>query len=568
VRQCGGATVRDVRIVEPQHRSTAAPSNCGKEPLVVSTLPLVSIVTFLPLVGAVLLLPLDRRREAVVKHLAFGVSLVTFLVSLTLYRGFRLDVPGMQFTEQAAWIGWLGAEYRVGVDGISLLLVLLTTFLSAIAILSSHSAVTTSVKEYMVCMLLLETGMLGVFVSLDLVLFYVCWEGMLIPMYFLIGIWGGPRRIYATLKFFLYTMAGGVLMLVGLIALYFLSGARPGGEYTFDLLRLTGLRLPFGTQVWLFLAFAVAFAIKVPMFPFHTWLPDAHVEAPTAGSVILAGILLKMGTYGFLRFALPLFPDAARYFTPLFSWLAILGILYGALVSMVQPDLKKLVAYSSVSHLGFVMLGIFALTSQAVAGAILQMVNHGLSTGALFLLVGMLYERRHTRMIQDFGGLARIIPVFTAAFLIVTLSSIGLPGLNGFVGEFLILVGTFRVNVLYAVLATTGIILAAVYMLWMFQRVMFGPVTVEANRRLTDLTPREVAVLVPVLVLIVWIGIYPQPFLRTTEASVRQLLAQVHLRGELRATSHEPRLTSPAPASNIAVTGNAIASTRAGRHGY
>jgi len=507
----------------------------------VSTLPLVSIVTFLPLAGAVLLLPLDRRREAVVKHLAFGVSLVTFLVSLTLYRGFRLDVPGMQFTEQAAWIGWLGAEYRVGVDGISLLLVLLTTFLSAIAILSSHSAVTTSVKEYMVCMLLLETGMLGVFVSLDLVLFYVFWEGMLIPMYFLIGIWGGPRRIYATLKFFLYTMAGGVLMLVGLIALYFLSGARPGGEYTFDLLRLTGLRLPFGTQVWLFLAFAVAFAIKVPMFPFHTWLPDAHVEAPTAGSVILAGILLKMGTYGFLRFALPLFPDAARYFTPLFSWLAIIGILYGALVSMVQPDLKKLVAYSSVSHLGFVMLGIFALTSQAVAGAILQMVNHGLSTGALFLLVGMLYERRHTRMIQDFGGLARIIPVFTAAFLIVTLSSIGLPGLNGFVGEFLILVGTFRVNVLYAVLATTGIILAAVYMLWMFQRVMFGPVTVEANRRLTDLTPREVAVLVPVLVLIVWIGIYPQPFLRTTEASVMQLLAQVHLKRELRAESREPR---------------------------
>ncbi len=506
-----------------------------------STLPIVSIVTFLPLVGAVLLLPLDRRQEAVVKHLAFGVSLVTFLVSLTLYRGFRLDVPGMQFTEQAAWIGWLGAEYHVGVDGISLLLVLLTTFLSAIAILSSHSAVATSVKEYMVCMLLLETGMLGVFVSLDLVLFYVFWEGMLIPMYFLIGIWGGPRRIYATLKFFLYTMAGGVLMLVGLIALYFLSGARPGGEYTFDLLRLTGLRLPFGTQVWLFLAFAVAFAIKVPMFPFHTWLPDAHVEAPTAGSVILAGILLKMGTYGFLRFALPLFPDATRYFTPLFSWLAIIGILYGALVSMVQPDLKKLVAYSSVSHLGFVMLGIFALTSQAVAGAILQMVNHGLSTGALFLLVGMLYERRHTRMIQDFGGLARIIPVFTAVFLVVTLSSIGLPGLNGFVGEFLILVGTFRVNVLYAVLATTGIILAAVYMLWMFQRVMFGPVTAEANRRLTDLTPREVAVLVPVLVVIVWIGIYPQPFLRTTEASVRQLLAQVHLKRELRAESREPR---------------------------
>jgi NADH-quinone oxidoreductase subunit M len=511
----------------------------------VSSLPMISIVTFLPVLGAVLLFCVDRRRETAIKHLAFGASLVTFLVSLGLYQGFRLDVPGPQFMEQTLWIGWLGVEYHVGVDGISLLLVLLTTFLSAVAILSSYSAITTSVKEYMICMLLLETGMVGVFVALDLVLFYVFWEGMLIPMYFLIGIWGGPRRIYATIKFFLYTMAGGVLMLVGIIALYFLSGSRPGGEYTFNLLKLIGLDLPFQTQVWLFLAFAVAFAIKVPMFPFHTWLPDAHVEAPTAGSVILAGVLLKMGTYGFLRFALPLFPDATRYFTPLFSWLAIVGILYGALVAMIQPDLKKLVAYSSVSHLGFVVLGIFALTVQGVEGAILQMVNHGLSTGALFLLVGMLYERRHTRLIQDFGGLARAIPVFTAAFLIVTLSSIGLPGLNGFVGEFLILVGTFRINVLYAALAMLGIILAAVYMLWMFQRVMFGPVTEDANRRLPDLTPRELAVLVPVLVLIVWIGIYPQPFLRTTEASVKQLLAQVHM--GYRATSREPSAESHEP---------------------
>jgi NADH-quinone oxidoreductase subunit M len=513
---------------------------------------MISIVTFLPVLGVVLLFFVDRRRETAIKHLAFGASLVTFLVSLGLYQGFRLDVPGPQFTEQTLWIGWLGVEYHVGVDGISLLLVLLTTFLSAVAILSSYSAITTSVKEYMICMLLLETGMIGVFVALDLVLFYVFWEGMLIPMYFLIGIWGGPRRIYATIKFFLYTMAGGVLMLVGIIALYFLSGSRPGGEYTFNLLKLIGLELPFQTQVWLFLAFAVAFAIKVPMFPFHTWLPDAHVEAPTAGSVILAGVLLKMGTYGFLRFALPLFPDATRYFTPLFSWLAIVGILYGALVAMIQPDLKKLVAYSSVSHLGFVVLGIFALTVQGVEGAILQMVNHGLSTGALFLLVGMLYERRHTRLIQDFGGLARIIPVFTAAFLIVTLSSIGLPGLNGFVGEFLILVGTFRINALYAALAMLGIILAAVYMLWMFQRVMFGPVTEDANRHLADLTPREMAVLVPVLVLIVWIGIYPQPFLGTTEASVKQLLAQVHMkyRAESRepsAESHEPRVASREP---------------------
>jgi len=554
----------------------------------VSALPILSVVTFMPLVGAALLLCLDRRRETAIKHLAFGVSLLTFLVSLGLYGGFRLDAPGMQFTERASWIGWLGAEYHVGVDGISLLLVLLTTFLTAVAILSSYAAITASVKEYMICMLFLETGMLGVFVALDLILFYVFWEGMLIPMYFLIGIWGGPRRIYATIKFFLYTMAGGVLMLVGIIALYFLTGARPGGEYTFDLLKITGLTLPLRTQVWLFLAFAVAFAIKVPMFPFHTWLPDAHVEAPTAGSVILAGVLLKMGTYGFLRFALPLFPDATRYFAALFSWLAIIGILYGALVCMVQPDLKKLVAYSSVSHLGLVMLGIFALTTQAMAGAILQMINHGLSTGALFLLVGMLYERRHTRMIQDFGGLARIVPVFTATFMLVTLSSIGLPGLNGFVGEFLILVGTFQVSVLYAVLGTVGIVLAAVYMLWMFQRVMFGPMTQEANRDLTDLRPRELAVLVPVLVLIVWIGVYPQPFLRTTEASVARLLAQVHPSRALSAESRvpspdgrdlsarhgddprgmtEPRTPSPEPRTQAAIVPDITTTTREGGHG-
>jgi NADH-quinone oxidoreductase subunit M len=494
-----------------------------------SDLPILSIVVFLPCAGVLLLLAVDRQHEGAIKGLAFGVSLFTFLVSLLLYSGFQLDVPGMQFVEQRPWIAGLNVQYFVGVDGISLLLVLLTTFLTAIAVLSSFTAITSSVKEYMICMLLLETGMLGVFVALDLVLFYLFWEGMLIPMYFLIGIWGGTRRIYATIKFFLYTMGGGVLMLVGIISLYYLHGGQPGAEFTFDLLKISsGLKLPFATQAWLFLAFAVAFAIKVPMFPFHTWLPDAHVEAPTAGSVILAGVLLKMGTYGFLRFALPLFPEATRFFTPLFSWLAIIGILYGALVSMVQPDLKKLVAYSSVSHLGFVMLGIFALTSQGLEGGILQMINHGLSTGALFLLVGMIYERRHTRLIAEFGGLARVIPAFTAFFMIVTLSSIGLPGLNGFVGEFLILVGTFRVNVLYAVLATAGIILAAVYMLWMFQRVMFGTLTKEENRKLLDLTPREIACLVPVILGIIWIGIYPGPLLRTTEASVKQLMTQIH----------------------------------------
>ena len=510
---------------------------------------LLSIVTFLPLVGAVLLLFADRQNEGFIKNGAFIVSLATFFFSLGIYAQFDPAQAGMQLVEQAPWIAWIGAEYHLGVDGISLLLVLLTTFLSAIAILSSYTAVTEYVKEYMVCMLVLETGMLGVFLALDLVLFYVFWEGMLIPMYFLIGIWGGPRRIYATVKFFLYTMAGGVLMLVGIIALYFASGA--SGTPTFNLLALTRLSLPFATQVWLFLAFAVAFAIKVPMFPFHTWLPDAHVEAPTAGSVILAGVLLKMGTYGFLRFALPLFPDATRYFTPLFAWLAIVGIIYGALVSMVQPDLKKLVAYSSVSHLGFVMLGIFALTSQSVQGAILQMINHGLSTGALFLLVGMLYERRHTRMIEDFGGLARVMPAFTVAFLLVTLSSIGLPGLNGFVGEFLILVGTFRVHALWAVVASSGIILAAVYMLWMFQRVMYGPMTNEQNRNLPDLTAREIAVLVPVLALIVWIGVYPTPFLRTTDASVRQLLQRVQ--GGAPSAEHEnPTGTATATGTEVA----------------
>jgi NADH-quinone oxidoreductase subunit M len=542
-----------------------------------SDLPIVSIVTFLPLAGALGLLGVDRRREGAIRRAALGVALLTFLLSLGLYAEFQPDIPSIQRVERAAWVPSLGIQYLVGVDGISLMLVLLTTLLTAVAILASFPAITTAVKEYMICMLVLETGMLGVFVALDLVLFYIFWEGMLIPMYFLIGVWGGPRRIYATVKFFLFTMAGGVLMLVGILALYVQLGARPGGEYTFDLLKIWGAPLPFETQAWLFAAFAVAFAIKVPMFPFHTWLPDAHVEAPTAGSVLLAGILLKMGTYGFLRLALPLFPDAARAFAPLLSWLAIIGILYGALVAMVQPDLKKLVAYSSVSHLGFVMLGIFAFTTQAMQGAILQMINHGLSTGALFLLVGMIYERRHTRMIHDFGGLWRVIPAFGVVLLIVSLSSIGLPGLNGFVGEFLILVGTFRVNVPYAVLATTGIILAAVYMLWMLQRVVFGPVRDEANSKLQDLTPREYASLLPLLLLIVWIGVYPEPFLRTTQAAVKQLLTQVgrsalsdrrsavspgetgaHGSGAVSASSHEPG----APAATAADAPEGTASGR------
>jgi NADH-quinone oxidoreductase subunit M len=356
---------------------------------------------------------------------------------------------------------------------------------------------------------------------------------MLIPMYLLIGIWGGPRRIYAAIKFILYTMAGSVLMLISILVLYFWHGSQTGA-YTFDLLALYGTSFSANTNVetWLFLGFFLAFAIKVPLFPFHTWLPDAHVEAPTAGSVILAGILLKMGTYGFLRFNLPLFPSASDYFVPLVSILALIGIIYGALVAMVQPDLKKLVAYSSVSHLGFVMLGIFTFNMQGIQGGLIQMINHGLSTGALFLIVGMVYERRHTRMISDFGGLAKVMPLLFGYFLIVTLSSIGLPGLNGFVGEFLILIGTFRANPAYAVIAATGVILSAVYMLWMFQRVMFGKVERPENQKLKDLTWREKLVLIPIIIFIFWLGVYPKPFLKKTEASIKNLITQVTLQQE------------------------------------
>jgi NADH-quinone oxidoreductase subunit M len=368
-----------------------------------------------------------------------------------------------------------------------------------------------------------------VFAALDLVLFYVFWEAVLIPMYLLIGVWGGPRRIYAAVKFILYTVAGSLLMLVAILYLYFAHHAATG-EFTFDLLRLYDTPLGRTAQLWLFAAFALAFAIKVPMFPFHTWLPDAHVEAPTAGSVILAGVLLKMGTYGFVRFAMPLFPEATLAFAPAIVFLAVIGIIYGALVAMVQPDIKKLVAYSSVSHLGFVMLGLFALNTQGLQGGILQMINHGLSTGALFLAVGIIYERRHTREIGEFGGLAERLPWFAAAFLIVCLSSLGLPGLNGFVGEFLILLGAFRVDPVVAAVSATGVILAAVYLLWMYQRVMFGPVTNEKNRGLRDLSLREFWTLAPVIALIVWIGVFPNPFLRRLDASVSVLMERVNAR--------------------------------------
>ena len=488
---------------------------------------LLSIVTFLPAAGALLLLLVPRRAETALRLGALAVGAAAFAASVPLYFRFDGDVADYQFEEFARWLPTLGANYHIGIDGISLLLVLLTTLLTPVALASAWHAIEDRTKEFVVTMLLLETGMLGVFVSLDLFLFFVFWEAMLIPMYLIIGVWGGANRIYAAIKFVLYTMVGSALMLVAILALYYQHGAATG-TFSFDLPTVARYVLPPGTaQNLMFFAFALAFAIKVPLFPFHTWLPDAHVEAPTAGSVILAGVLLKMGTYGFLRFCLPLFPDASITFGPLVFALAIIGIIYGAWVSTVQPDLKKLVAYSSVSHLGFVMLGVFTLTQQGMVGGVLQMINHGLSTGALFLMVGMIYERRHTRLIADFGGLWKVIPAFSALFLVVTLSSLGLPGLNGFVGEFLILVGAFQVNRTMAALATTGIIFAAVYMLWMYQRVIFGKVTHEANLALRDLSLREWLVLAPILVFIVWIGVYPVAFTGKTEATIEALLAQV-----------------------------------------
>ena len=486
---------------------------------------ILTLITFLPVAGAALLLFMRKASAGAIRNIGLGVSLVTLLLSIPLFSTFDVSNPGMQFEQSVPWIPSLGIQYHVGIDGISLFLVLLTTVLTPIAILSSWNSIEKRVREYYLFMLLLETGMIGVFVALDLFLFYVFWEVMLVPMYFLIGVWGGQRRIYAAVKFFLYTMVGSVLMLVAIIALYFLNGAT-----TFDFpailanLQSGNLVLNPTQQYWLFLAFFFAFAIKVPLFPLHTWLPDAHVEAPTAGSVILAGVLLKMGTYGIVRFCLPMFPEATRELTPLISLLAVVGIVYGALVAMVQTDIKKLVAYSSVSHLGFVVLGIFALNEQGLQGAMYQMLNHGISTGALFLLVGMIYDRRHTRLIDEFGGLADPLPVFSTIFMIVTFSSIGLPMLNGFVGEFLILLGAFDANLTFAVVAASGVILSAVYMLWMYQRVIFGEVTNPKNKKLADLDFREKLVLLPLVVLIFWMGIYPESFLRKMDTSVNQVL--------------------------------------------
>ena len=489
--------------------------------------PLLSLVVFFPALAALgILFFVNKKDEGRIRWLANIAAFIGFLLSLPLWFAFDASGPQFQFGERYSWIPSIGVEYNIAMDGISLLLILMTTLLGFIAILSSWKAVTERVKQYYVFLLFLQTGMLGVFVALDFFLFYVFWEVMLVPMYFLIGVWGGARKLYAAIKFFLYTLVGSVLMLLGILALYFAHHAATG-EYTFDLVRLMETSYASGLQFWVFLAFFIGFAIKVPMFPFHTWLPDAHVEAPTAGSVILAGVLLKMGTYGFVRFSIPLLPEASRDAVWWVATLAIIGIIYGALVALVQKDWKSLVAYSSVSHLGFVMLGIFALNTLGLEGGILQMINHGLSTGGLFLLVGIMYEQRHTREIAAYGGIAKVVPVYAAMFLVIALASMGLPMLNGFIGEFLILQGIFQVNWIYAAFAVSGIVLGAAYLLWLYQRLMFGKLDREENRALADVTRRENATLIPIVALCIFIGVYPKPFLDKLAVPVANIVERL-----------------------------------------
>ena len=501
---------------------------------------ILTIVAFLPLAGAIALMFFNKESKGGIRLWANLVGLAGFLVSVPLFFWFDYDSSGeMQFAESVPWIDALGVQYSVGIDGISLLLVLLTTLLGSIAILSSWESIQDRSKEFYIFMLMLQTGMLGVFISLDFFMFYVFWEVMLVPMYFLIGVWGGPRKLYAAIKFFLYTLVGSVLLLLGILSLYFqypaIAAAVPeianefGSGYTFNILAFQAMAqyLSFDIQYWVFLVFFVGFAIKVPMFPFHTWLPDAHVQAPTAGSVILAGVLLKMGTYGFVRFSLPILPEAAVHFVPHMITLAIIAIIYGALVAMMQKDMKSLVAYSSVSHMGFIMLGMFALNPNGLNGSILQQINHGISTGALFLIVGIIYDRRHTREISEFGGLSTIMPVYATVFLIMTMSSIGLPVLNGFIGEFMILQGALQENLWWAVAGASGIVLGAAYMLWLYQRMMFGKLDNPANEKLPDMNLRELVTLVPLIILAFWIGIYPAPFFKALDGPVNKIVETV-----------------------------------------
>ncbi|MYN64520.1 MAG: NADH-quinone oxidoreductase subunit M [Acidobacteria bacterium] len=488
---------------------------------------LLSLILFTPLVGALVLLFVPKRQEDVIRWIANVAVFIGFLVSLPLWFHYDTANPDFQFVERLPWIPSIGAEYFLGVDGFSVLLILLTTLMGVIAVLSSWTAITMRVKEYYIFLLMLQTGMIGAFVSLDFLLFFLFWEVMLVPMYFLIGIWGSDNRLYSAIKFFLFTLVGSVVMLLGILAVYFYNHSVTG-VYTFDVTQFHQLSIPADMQWWIFLAFFLGFAVKVPMFPFHTWLPDAHTDAPTAGSVILAAVLLKMGTYGFIRFSLPILPEGTAAFVPLVAALSIIGIVYGALVAMAQRDWKRLVAYSSVSHMGMVMLGMFALTPVGITGSIVQQLNHGISTGALFLIVGIVYERRHTRLIAEYGGLSKVMPVYAAVFLIMTMSSIGLPTLNGFIGEILILQGVFVVQKTWAFFAASGIVLGAAYMLWLYQRTMFGTVDNPKNENLPDLSMREFVTFVPLLVLAVWIGLYPKPFLDRLETSVDKVMMRVN----------------------------------------
>ena len=490
---------------------------------------ILSLLIFLPLVLAIPIIFFKKEKETLIKSYAFIISLIPLAIAIYLFFAYDPANPGYQFVEKFKWIDITNTYYFLGIDGISMLLILMSAFMFPLSILASWTSIKINLKEFYFLLLLLDASLIGVFASLDLILFYIFWEFILLPMYFIIGVWGSEDRIYATVKFFLYTMFGSLLMLVGIIWLSFLCLPYTG-QFSTDLTILTqhSFQLPLDKQIYLFILFTLSFLIKVPLFPFHTWLPDAHVQAPTAGSVILAAVLLKMGTYGLIRFSLPLFPAAFIKLTPVIATLAVIGIVYGALLSVVQKDIKKLVAYSSVSHLGFIVLGTFAVTDVALQGSIIQMINHGLSTGALFMIVGVLYERRHTKKIADFGGIMKVMPVFSAIFMIVVLSSIGLPGLNGFVGEFLILLGSFYSTNLgshtYSIVSTTAVILAAVYLLWMFQRVMLGPIENDKNKDLQDLSKREILSFVPIIIFIVWIGVHPNTFLSKTESSVKKIV--------------------------------------------
>jgi NADH-quinone oxidoreductase subunit M len=515
-------------------------------------MPLLSTILFLPLIGAVVLMLVPSRQESAIKWLANLFMLAGFAVSLPLWWSWDLQNTGFQFVERASWIPSIGASYHLGVDGFSALMILLTTLIGVIATLSSWTAITERIKEYYVFLLVLQGGMLGAFMSLDFLLFFLFWEVMLVPMYFLIGIWGSDRRLYSAIKFFLYTLVGSVVMLLGILALYFHLHTLTG-VYSFDVTEYYRLQIPFNLQWWCFLAFFLGFAIKVPMFPFHTWLPDAHTDAPTAGSVILAAILLKMGTYGFIRFSLPILPEASRHFVPFMAALSLIGIVYGALCAMAQKDWKRLVAYSSVSHLAMVMLGMFAFTPVGIMGSIVQQINHGISTGALFLIVGIVYERRHTREISEYGGLSKVMPVYAAVFMIMTMSSIGLPALNGFIGEVLILQGTFVVNKTWAAVAASGIVLGAAYMLWLYQRTMFGKIENPKNAALPDLNLRELATFVPLIVLAFWIGLYPSPFLDRLQPAVNNVVARVNPAYATQVAAADCGPTTPAaPATPVA----------------